>query len=184
MAAQLRLLKNISAEGADPSYVLEAFSAVRFMNSKPDRTWQTVVKIPQSRFLAAGSARDALRLIERALINVDPISRTHGNWILSIPPVGPAGFSIEICQQDGRILAQFGGLEVGFESLWEVMPWVGRALSNTFQLRTTEVGKMPRAWYLEPASDRDPQFRLAMGYAFFHKYRKTTTRIRRNSFDP
>jgi len=184
MAAQLRLLRISADEKTRAPTLFEASGAVRLMRLEADGVWQTVVKIPERRFLAAESAQGALRLIERELTKADFFLHHYRNWILSIPPAEPAGFSIEIYHQDGPISVQFGGLEIAFESLSEAMPWVSRALSNSYQLRTTEIGKIPRAWYLEPVSGGDPRRGLAMGYAFFERYRQTSTTIRRNSFDP
>ena len=168
-----------------PSFMREAFGAVRFFTCKPGKSYQTIMKITPDRFLAADCAKRATELIESEIEKIGAASRENTDWILAIPPSGPNGFAIDISNRNGSISGLFGGLEAEFETLGQAMLWVRRALSRNFQLRITEVGNVQKAWHLEPVEGRNPDQTLALGYvSLLDARRERTTVIRRNSFAP
>lgn len=161
----------------------QAFGCVRLLARWPDRTWQTAMRIAPESFLAARDGAGAMRLIETSLGRVSPLIIESMDWILSIPPVGPRGFAIDISRSGGRIRGLFAELEEEFETLPGALAWVARALSGGYQLRRTLVGGKPRAWYLEPVVGDASAAVLAGGrVSLLPFFRPRATDIRRNSF--
>lgn len=161
----------------------DIFGGIRLLALWPDRTWHTAMRIAPSSLLAAGDASRALRLIEAALQSVPRSVIGDMDWILSIPPVGPQGFAVDISHSRGRIRGLFAGLEEEFACLDAALAWVVRALSDTYRLRETRVAGRPVTWHLEPADGRGPAAVLSTGHlSLLATLRRSETVIRRNSF--
>ena len=96
-----------------------------------------------SDFLEVKSTRDAAKLIDQKLSEVPPGVLAEGEWILSIPPLGENGFSIDLSKSCSKILCLFGELEQKFDRVLQAMVWIERALSDAYQLWITSSGGRP-----------------------------------------
>lgn len=159
----------------------DALGDVRLLTSRPDRSWHAAMKIECETLATARSAEEVVAMIGREMQRLPAEVLDRADWILTIPSIGPSGFSIELSKRSSRVRALFGELEEEFESLAGAMVWVARALSDQYQLRTTLVGGYPMEWCLEPIERKEPQEVLAMGHVlWFRSLWPVTTVIRRN----
>ena len=164
----------------------KAFDTVRLFRGMPDNGWQTVRKIPLSTLQEAQTANRVRELLESEISNF--LADTGElDWLLSIPPIGPEGFAVDLRNNDGQFSVLFGELEEGFELLSDALTWISRALSDAYQLRITLVGGRRREWTLEPVT---PPYNpnewkpiLASGhFVAFRSLRSITSLICRNRF--
>jgi hypothetical protein len=165
----------------------DAYGAVRLLVPGGPKGWLTEVKIDRQAFLAAKCTSQAVDLI-RAQLRRAPVTLSGGGaWHLSIPPVGSNGFAIDLCKDvDGQISCLFGPLEETFEDIDMAMTWIGRALSSTYQLRTTSFGSHISECFLEPLEPEHARLSLAGGHGtHWLRLRKAKqTVIRSNAFAP
>jgi len=140
------------------------------------------MKLAPDRLIAAGTAARATRLNATELQRLRADTTTTRGWHLSLLPIGPDGFPIDLTGSSDRICSCFGGLEVEFETLSAALVWVERALSDAYQLRTTFVGARPREWRLEPVDDHISTDVLEFGYPIvFKSLRSRFVVVRRNA---
>ena len=166
------------------TFGFDAFEAVHLFRRAPDKSWQVVRKIPLQTFQDAGTAERARELLEGGIQAFIRETTNTADWFLSIPPIGPNGFAIDLSKNDGepfRVL--FGELEEEFSTLSDALTWISRALSDAYQLRTTVIGKRSREWHLEPVVPDTGKPTLARGDVYlFRGLRSPTIVIRRNAF--
>jgi hypothetical protein len=164
----------------------EAFDAVRlFRRVTPDKGWEVVRKIPLKTFQDARTAQAARELLEGGIQAFVRETTNTADWFLSIPPSGPNGFAIDLNKNDGepyRVL--FGELELEFDTLGDALTWIGRALSDAYQLRITMAGRRSREWRLEPVTPDASKPTLARGDVFLFRGLRSRIEIvvRQNTF--
>lgn len=147
----------------------EAFGGVRLQRLAPGGAWSSLFKIGPEDFFGVSEPYAAVALIRQQIEKVPDAVLRDGNWLLSIPPVGPNGFAIDVSKSD-TIRCCFGDMEVEFDSLPMALVWVERALSSEFQLRKTFVGKRIREWRLEMADGSNVDTSLAVGSPSLFKW--------------
>ena len=164
-----------------------AFAAVHlFRRGTPDKGWQIVRSIALQTFQVARTAERARELLEGGIQAFVRETANTCDWFLSIPPIGPNGFAIDLSKNDGEpFRVQFGELEEEFETLSDALTWISRALSDAYQLRITEIGRRSRECHLEPVVPDAGKPTLATGDVFLLRgglpsIRRTV--IRQNSF--
>ncbi len=103
---------------------------------------------PLASLAACANGADAANLLRLKLQGSLPAG---SDWMLRIPPIGIDGFDVILrsCLPRASIRVNFGGLEELLETLDAALVWVGRALSASYQLRTTSFGGCARMWRLE-----------------------------------
>lgn len=161
----------------------KAFAAVLLFRACPDRKLQLVRRIDASTFRAVQTASAARAMIEAEIALLE--RSATDNWHLSIPPLEPCGFAIDLSCLDGRYRCLFGELEEEFETLDAALRWVARALSTDYRLRITYSGGRGCEWKLEPIVNSGAIDALAMGhFSILDLFRPKSTTIRSNSFAP
>ena len=165
------------------SNVEKAFAAVSLFRAGPDRQLQLVRRIDALTFRAVQTASAARTMIEAEIALLE--RSAADNWHLSIPPLEPCGFAIDVSCLDGRYRCLFGELEVEFENLYAALRWVARALSTDYRLRITYSGGRGCEWKLEPTVNSGAIDTLASGhFSILDLFRPKSTTIRSNSFAP
>ncbi len=98
---------------------------------------------PLASLAACANGADAANLLRLKLQGSLPAG---SDWMLRIPPIGIDGFDVILrsCLPRASIRVNFGGLEELLETLDAALVWVGRALSASYQLRTTSFGGCAR----------------------------------------
>jgi hypothetical protein len=161
----------------------DAFGNVRLFSATPDNGWRTVRKIPLSTFVETRTAERARALLEFTIRSFYTESGTGTDWLLSIPPLGAEGFAVDLSKNGELYRILFGELEEEFDTLSDALNWVGRALSESYQLRVTLVGGRRREWRLEPVAANEENLTLATGsFVPFRSLRSVTSLVYRNSF--
>lgn len=178
------------AAGSDAWETLPTF---RLVASQPGRGWDRELSLDLPTFLSSANSANAVEHIVRALEGLPARIQQDGNWMLSVPSVGSEGFPIHLSKSGPPVRVVFGSFEQEFDTLGAALPWVERALSNDYQLRTIYIGSRPREFRLEPYgaehSSRPPLLGedvLVGGYVVFTSslFRASTTIIKRNGFAP
>jgi hypothetical protein len=165
----------------------DAFGAVRLVAPNDREEWQCPIRIDIDAFLTAESGAAAVALIDTELHRLPRHLLQHGSWQLSIPPVGRAGFAIDVIKHRGRqISCLFGEFEHEFDEIEKALAWAGRSLGADYQLRTICIGAKAREFYLEPVDPADARPILAggRGLEWLSLSRSRQTIIRRNAFPP
>lgn len=134
---------------------------------------------PSADCVVTSIAAELDRLISRRWSNTEP---PVTDWLLMIPPIGPNGFEVELSKQADYLDGAFGGLHESFTSLDEALVWVGRAISNSYQLRTISYGAAPSEWLLEPVALGHNGPVLAMGHvSWMSTLKKRSVAVRSNA---
>jgi hypothetical protein len=117
------------------------------------------------------------RLASRKLLGSDI-------YILSITTTKPQHFDIDVMCTLDAVTVNIGGLAQEFLTIEDAMPWVRRALSPDYRLRTEVCWDRPIAWALEPVHSKPDSFnRLASGnFSFLNLLGKKSHYDRQNDF--
>ncbi len=160
-----------------------AFVAVVLFRATPSKGWETVRRIPLAIFEQARTADQARDMLEAQILDFLKRSREETDWLLSIPAVGATGFSINLRKAGKKFTILIGELGEDFSTLPDALEWVGRALSDAYQLRVSIISGRHREWALEPVQRNERSRILKMGnFVPFRSWRSIEYRIYRNNF--
>ena len=163
--------------------IKSAFNTVRLFRVTPANGWQTVRQMALSTFQEAETAKQARELLESQIVGFLEGSGEKTDWLLSIPPIGSEGFAIDLSKNGELFCVVFGELEENFTRLTDALDWIGRALSDAYQLRITLIGGRRREWTLEPVVPNGQNPILASGHFVpFRSFRSITSLVYKNSF--
>jgi hypothetical protein len=166
--------------------VRDAFSSIRMFKTHADG-WQAVRKIPLDVFRDATTDDQTKELLESHVLSFVQDVGYKANWLLSVPPLGPHGFAIDLSNSGSEYQVLFGELEERFLTLSDALVWVARAISDTYQLRVTRIGGRPREWALEPilsaghAPSRQAPSLATGDLVLFRSFRSVQTDVFRNT---
>ena len=131
-------------------------------------------------FAGCANGADAADVLKLKLLGSLPAA---GDWMICIPAISSSGFSVSLrsCLPRASIRVNFGGLEEVLDTLEAALVWVGRALSVTYQLRTTSFGGCVRMWRLEPVDASAGVDVLEAGRGLpFRAFRHVAVSVKRN----
>jgi hypothetical protein len=174
--------------------ILEAFEAVQLFGLTAGGDRSKARKIPMVRFRAAAADGQAAKLFDSEIAALLASQPECVGWHLSVPPGGPGGFAIDLVHQDREFRGEFGELREEFSDISHALLWIDRAISNTYQLRTTVFPSGSRHFTLEPkAADTALDKTLSYGEITFvglwfgwllNRFTTATTVIKTNEFIP
>lgn len=159
----------------------EAFGAIQLLVRNSDGSWTSIVRLSPRAIGQFRSSSELVETIRSEVARKPALLREDGEWVLSIPPLGPSGFAISLYGLGAAVRGSFGELEDEFASLEEALPWVQKAVSDAYQLTTVSIGNVTLECRLEHISNADAPI-LAMGHPVpFKRYRRKKISTKRNS---
>lgn len=127
--------------------------------------WRTQANLSSDWFQPRCSVRRVVETI-RSDILADILLNADAEWLISLPPSGQHGFSCDLFGMFGvsnvRIL--FGELETDCPDFDTALVWLGRALSDSYRLRTRKTKKRTISATLEPAEVSSGKPMIEVGY--------------------
>lgn len=159
----------------------EAFGAIQLLVRNRDGSWKSIMRLSPREVGNVQSAYGLVGQIKSQIARQHTQLGAHGEWILSIPPLGRSGFPIGLYGLGAAIQGTFGELHEEFTSLDEAFSWVRKAASNEYQLVTVSIGDLPLECRLEPVANAKAPDVLATGYPIpFKRFRRKKVSIKRN----
>jgi hypothetical protein len=163
--------------------MLGAFCEARLLLRSSDSSqWTTASTIPSELLVPGQCVSGLLDYIRSDLLNVIAVD-AESDWILTIPQAKDQGFPIDVTGSIGSrdVTVMFGELEVTFPDMQTALGWVGKALSDSYRLKTkSKAGRMVLC-RLEPTDQSLSNEALEMGYGFRWLYiRNATETVRQN----